>query len=235
MKKITWTIIFACCMLALTTHAQIVRQIQPVDWKEVKKVADEDPQRIRDLVARMSADKIDTTMTWNERILAYYGQSYLTPNTEMSEGVDQDKLMKEGKYEECLALSKETLKKNPVSLKALSNAVFAITRMLKDSTNHYDVTVEEGQIFFNRMSRIFNTIAITGVGTEKLPFSVTSVSDEYLFMRYYLDIWEIERQSFTGKFDVFDLKETSQYYNEKKIYFDITRVMEIEKTLFNFH
>lgn len=232
MRKIALTFIFVCCTLALTTHAQIVRQIKPVDWKEVKKVADNDPQRIRDLVARLSADKIDTTMTWNERVLAYYGQSYLTPNTEMTDCLDQDNLMREGKYEECLAKAKETLKKNPVSLKSLSNAAFAITRMLKDSTNHYDVSKEEGQIYFNRMSRIFNTIASTGAGTEKLPFAVTAVSDEYLFMRYYLNIWEIERQSFTGKYDVFELKETSQYYTDKKMYFDISRIMEIERSMF---
>ena len=232
MRKIALTIIFVCCTLALTTHAQIVRQINPVDWKEVKKVADNDPQRIRDLVARMSADKIDTTMTWNERVLAYYGQSYLTPNIELIDGIDQDNLLREGKYEECLAKAKETLKKNPVSLKSLSNAVLAITRMLKDSTNHYDVSVEEGQIYFNRMSRIFNTIASTGAGTEKLPFAVTAVSDEYLFMRYYLDIWEIERQSYTGKYDVFELKKTSQYYTEKTLYFDISRIVEIERSMF---
>ena len=202
MRKIALISIFVCCSLALTTHAQIVRQIKPVDWKEVKKVADNDPQRIRDLVARLSADKIDTTMTWNERVLAYYGQSYLTPNTEMTDCLDQD------------------------------NLAFAITRMLKDSTNHYDVSKEEGQIYFNRMSRIFNTIASTGAGTEKLPFAVTAVSDEYLFMRYYLNIWEIERQSFTGKYDVFELKETSQYYTDKKMYFDISRIMEIERSMF---
>ena len=209
MRKIALTFIFVCCSLALTTHAQIVRQIKPVDWKEVKKVADNDPQRIRDLVARLSADKIDTTMTWNERVLAYYGQSYLTPNTELT-GRDWS---------------------SDVCSSDL-NAAFAITRMLKDSTNHYDVSKEEGQIYFNRMSRIFNTIASTGAGTEKLPFAVTAVSDEYLFMRYYLNIWEIERQSFTGKYDVFELKETSQYYTDKKMYFDISRIMEIERSMF---
>ncbi|MBR6981026.1 MAG: DUF4919 domain-containing protein [Prevotella sp.] len=218
--------------LPLSTFAQGEREIIPVNWKEVKEVAEKDPQRIKSLVARLSANEIDTTMTWNERILAYYGQSYLTPNTEMGEGRELDKLLKERKYEECLSGAKELLKKNPVSLKALRNAVFSITLMLRDSTNHHDVSREEGQVYFNRMSRIFNTIAITGDGTQEKPFYVTAVSDEYFFMNLYLDIQETGNQYLSGTFDVFDLKETSKYYSRPKIYFEITRVLEIEAGLF---
>ena len=220
-------------LMPLTIQAQEEREIIPVDWKEVKKVAEKDPQRIKDLVARLSANQIDTTMTWQERILAFYGQSYLESNDDTGEGMmDLDKLMNEKKYEECLSAAKKVLNKNPLSLKALRHAAFSIGYMVKDSTHHYDVTIKEGQVDYNRMSRIFNTIASTGAGTEKLPFAVTAVSDEYLFMRYYLNIWEIERQSFTGKYDVFELKETSQYYTDKKMYFDISRIMEIERSMF---
>ena len=63
MRKIALTFIFVCCTLALTTHAQIVRQIKPVDWKEVKKVADNDPQRIRDLVGRQNRHNHDLERT----------------------------------------------------------------------------------------------------------------------------------------------------------------------------
>ena len=219
-------------LMPVTTQAQEVRVVIPVDWKEVKKVAESDPQRIKDLVARLSADKIDTTMTWKERILAYYGQSYLTPNTEIKDGISLDQLMKIGNYEECLAKSKELLKTNPVSLKALSSAAFSISRMSKDSTRHYNVSMEDGQVYFNRMFRIFNTIATTGNGSEDKPFYVTAVSDEYVFMRYYLELWEISQQSYTGKLDIIELKETSKYYNQKKICFEVSRVTEIEMGLF---
>ena len=87
--------------LPIYTHAQKESDFIPVDWKEIKKVAENDPQKINDQVARMAASEIDTTMTWNERILAYYGQSYLTPMTELSEGITLDKLLKDGKYEDC--------------------------------------------------------------------------------------------------------------------------------------
>lgn len=217
-------------LMPLTVNAQEEdRMIIPVDWKEIKDVADKDPERIRNLVARMAASELDTTMTWNERILAYYGQSFLTPFTESDDGRNLDVLMKDGKYEECLEGARELLKKNPVSLKALFNAAFAIAYILKDSTAQHCVSREEGQVYYYRMQRIFNTIAITGDGTEEQPFYVTAVSDEYLFMHYYLEIWEFERQFMTSHCDGFDLKESSQYYSRPQLFFEITRVLEIER------
>ena len=219
-------------LMPLTLLAQEEREMIPVDWKEVKKVAEQDPQRIKNLVERMSAEKLDTTMTWQERILAFYGQSYISPISDTNEGPDLDKLMNEKKYEECLSSSKEVLKKNPLSIKALQLAAYSIVYMLRDSTQHYDVSKEEGQIYYNRMFRIFNTMAITGDGSKEHPFYVTSVSDEYMFMRYYLELWQISKQTMTANCDVIELKETSKYYSKKEIYFEITRVLESYEHLF---
>lgn len=227
-----FSILVFLLLMTLTVNAQEEeRMIIPVDWKEVKDVADKDPERIRNLVARMSASELDTTMTWNERILAYYGQSFLTPFTDSDDGRNLDVLMNDGKYEECLEGARELLKKNPVSLKALFNAAFAIAYILKDTTAQHCVSREEGQVYYYRMQRIFNTIAITGDGTEEQPFYVTAVSDEYLFMHYYLEIWEFERQFMTSHCDGFDLKESSQYYSRPQLFFEITRVLEIERGL----
>ena len=226
------TLLVAVLLLPTALYAQKEREIIPVNWKEIKEVAVKEPQKIKELVARLSADEADTTMTKNERILAYYGQSYLTPNTELNEGHDLDELMNQGKFEECLAGAKELLKKNPVSLKALSNATFSIVSILKNTENPDENRRKEGQVYFNRMYVIFSTIATTGDGSEKNPFSVNAVSDEYLFMRYYLNIWQIGKQVLEGKCDVFDLNQKSEYYTIPKIYFDVTRVLEIETDLF---
>ena len=45
-------------------------------------------------------------------------------------------------------------------------------------------------------------------------------------MRYYLDLWEYGTQSLEGMCDVFELSETSKYYQEPKIYFDATLPLE---------
>lgn len=216
--------------LPVSTHAQKENDITPVDWEEVRKVAENDPQRIKDLVSRLSADETDSTITWKERILAYYGQSFLTPMTEVTEGIELDKLLNEGKYAECLAGAKELLTKNPVSLKALSNAIYSMFQMFRDSTNH-DVSRDEARKYYYRMHLILNTIAKTGDGTEKLPFYVTAVSDEYVFMRHYLEINKRKGQYLIDNCDVFELEETSKYFTHPKLYFEITRVLEIEKEM----
>ena len=226
------TLLLTLIFLPMTIHAQKEREIIPVNWKEIKEVAAKEPQKIKELVSRLSADETDTTMTKNERILAYFGQSYLTPDTEMGKGRELDDLMNQGKFEECLAGAKELLKKNPVSLKALSNATFSIVSILRGTDNPDENRRKEGQVYFKRMEAIFNTIATTGDGSEKHPFSVNAVSDEYLFMRYHLNLWQIGKQVLDGKCDVFDLNQKSEYYTSPKIYFDITRVLEIESDLF---
>ena len=233
MMKQLLTILTLILFLPVYTHAQEESDFIPVDWKEIKKVAENDPQKINDLVARMAASEIDTTMTWNERILAYYGLSFLKPFSGFSEGRKLNELFEEGKYEECLSGAKELLKENPLSLEALSNAGLSIGMMLEDSTHHHDVTEKEAKEYFTRMFIIFATIARTGDGTSERPFSVTMVSDEYMFMHYHLDIWEFESQYLTGnKCDGFDLKEPSEEYPRKQIFFDVSRVLEIEREMF---
>ena len=215
--------------MTVAAQAQNDREIIPVDWTELEQLAKTNPEKIKEQVARLSAQQLDTTMTWEDRIVAYYGQSYLTPFTDHNEGRALDKLYGDKKYEECLAGSKKVLEKNPVSMKALFNAAMAISKMLNDSTRHYDVTLEEGQVYYNRLWRIFNTIATTGYGTKEHPFYVTAVSDEYLFMRHYLDIWEIKSQFLAGCCDGFELGEMSEYYTRPDIYFEITRVLQLER------
>ena len=232
MKNVIVLLVFFLS-LPFSLFAQEENEIIPVDWKEVKKVAEKDPQRIKDLVTRMASSEIDTTMTWKERVLAYYGQSFLTPFIDYTEGRKLDDLLREGKYEDCLAGAKQLLQQNPVSLKALSNAALAISVMLKDSIQHDGVTFDEGQEYYSRMFLILSTIDHTGDGTEKKPFCVTMVSDEYMFMRYYLDIWEVESQFLTNSMcDGFNLKETNENYSRKQIFFDVSRVLELEKEMF---
>lgn len=232
MRRILIMLVFFS-FLPFSTYAQDEDETIPVDWKEVKKVAESDPQRLKDLVTRMAASETDTTMTWNERILAFYGQSFLTPFNGLSDGRKLDELFEEGKYEECLAEAKELLKKNPLSLEALSNAGLAVTVMLEDSVHHQGVTIDEGREYLSRMFLILATIARTGDGTEERPFSVTMVSDEYMFMHYYLDIWKIESQFLTSSgCDGFNLKETNENYQRKQIFFDVSRVLEIEREMF---
>ena len=46
-------------------------------------------------------------------------------------------------------------------------------------------------------------------------------------MRYYLELWEYNGQKLIGTCDVFDLKETSKYYDDKEIWFDTSRSLKL--------
>ena len=141
-----------------------------------------------------------------------------------------NKLARSGEQANRLATAKNILSINPLNLDALISAGIVLTEMAKDSTVQASGTpVEDAKPYFRRAMRIFNTIAATGDGSEAHPFYVTKVSDEYNFMRYYLELWDYDT---TACCDVFTLSKLSEYYIKPTIYFEITRVYELERMMF---
>ena len=124
-----------------------------------------------------------------------------------------------------LIKAKEALAVNPLHLRALERAGMCIALLIDSGDTSY--SMDEAYLYFDRAMRIYNTIAMTGLGDEEYPFCVTSVADEYEFMRNYLELYEYESQALVGVCDVFTLKETSEYYSDKTIYFDATRPLEM--------
>ena len=208
------------------------REILPVNWKQIKEEVNKDPQKVKDLVTRLSATKLDTTLTYQDRILAFYGQSFLTNDEEESLKDQMYNLKKKGLLQSSLETAKKILAINPLNLEALNHAGQILYAMANDSTSNSGITKEDAKVYFNRAMRIFNTIAITGDGSSQHPFYVTKVSDEYCFMRFYLDLWEYKMQAATSCCDVITLKGTSKYYNQPQIHFEITRVYELERMMF---
>ena len=208
------------------------REMLPVNWKQIKEEVNKNPQKVKDLVTRLSAPKLDTTLTYQDRILAFYGQSFLTNDEEESLKDQMYNLKKKGLLQSSLETAKKILAINPLNLEALNHAGQILYAMANDSTSNSGITKEDAKAYFNRAMRIFNTIAITGDGSSQHPFYVTKVSDEYCFMRFYLDLWEYKMQAATSCCDVITLKGTSKYYNQPQIHFEITRVYELEMLQF---
>ena len=129
-------------------------------------------------------------------------------------------------------MAKKMLDINPLNLNALISSCNNLIVMAKDSTQWKDVTMDDVQPYLNRAMRILNTIAVTGDGSSEHPFYVTKVSDEYCFMRYYLDLWDYKMQAATSCCDVITLDGSSEYYNKPEIYFEVTRVYELERLMF---
>ena len=219
-------------LIPISMTAQQEKQLLPVDWKAIQKEVKENPEHVKGLVAKLSAQEIDTTLTYPERILAFYGQSFLTNDAEDTYRIDMDKLEEEGKLDDCLATAKKMLDINPLNLNALTTTYHVLYKMAKDSTQWKDVTIDDVKPYYHRAMRIYNTIAKTGDGSEAHPFYVTKVSDEYCFMRYYLDLWDYNMQTATSCCDIITLDGSSKYYDKPEIHFEITRVYELERLMF---
>ena len=189
------------------------REIISMDWDVVKVIVKEAPDDVRELVNRLSAPTLDTTLTYNDRIIAFYGQSLLSNGTEDALVDDMSKLFSQKDYVNALIKAREALAVNPLNLQALDRAGMCIALLIESGDTSF--SKDEARQYFSRAMRLYNTIAMTGLGDEEYPFCVTSVADEYEFMRNYLELYEYESQSLIGVCDVFTLKETSKYYSDK--------------------
>lgn len=102
---------FIITLLALLsgTIAYAQRVILPVDWKELKKVVSDEPELVKSLVERLTATKLDSTLTYNDRIIAFYGQALLSNNEEDSIVRDMTKLYNNGQYYESFEKAQDAI------------------------------------------------------------------------------------------------------------------------------
>ena len=111
-------------------------------------------------------------------------------------------------------------------------------RSLETNPDDSAKVASEARYCLRIMMQIYDVIGSTGDGTAENPFSVTSVSDEYNFLHYYLEIWKVTGQALimSGKnkvaCDVLHLGEKSNYWDKPDIYFDVTRVLLLEEGTF---
>ena len=230
MKKI---LILWFLSVNLMIVAQTERPITPVDWDYIRTEVEHNPQRVKALVERMALLRMDSTMTSQDRILAFFGQSYISCGEEMNVCRDMKDSLRCRNMEVVSELADSILKVNPLSLDAL---IGKLSYYLDLANNHPDRSwsVEEDvKKTLLRTELILNTIAMTGDGSKIHPFAVTCVADEYNFIRYYLQISNIKGQAFLGDADRISLGESNEFYKEKNVYFDITRCLELEQKGFS--
>lgn len=222
MRKTLFIALFALC--SLCTWGQ-VRKLFPVDWHVIEQTTAQYPDSVKSLIKRLSAPTLDHTLTFEERRLAIYGQSILTEGKEQLLADLAKKNYREQDYKASIENAQKALEINPLNVTALHVYKSSIAESVKAGDTDY--TMDDGQIIHNREMRIYNTIATTGDGSEKYPFYVCTVAEEYCFMRYYLDLWEWSMQELIGQCDVFTLTEASEYYAAETIYFDTSRSLTI--------
>ena len=228
MKRfITSLILIAICCISFAQH-----DMTPVDWKEIKNQVKKDPQRVNELVAALATPEMYGSLSLEDCILGFYGQSILVKNAGRDKSDEASRLYKQGEYEKALAAAGEALEKNPLNIRALEKSAYCIIALMEAGDTAY--TDSDLELYVMREVKLLSIIAKTGDGSEEYPFCVTNVDDEYDFMRTYLRLSRFGGQALVGTCDVITIAEQSEYYKADKIYFDATRPLEIMEELFRF-
>ncbi len=222
MKKLS--ILIFIILYSLSAMGQQGKSFIHVDFKTVKEEANNHPEDIATLIE--SVARLDTTLSVEKIAMAYFCSSYSSNYLKASnmERTLYD-LRNKKDYENLLLKSNEVLRINPLNCTALSTAMYACIALKK--------TDNEKDYYTKRLSNILYAISRTGDGSKEYPFYVTSVADEYMLMQYWFNLWEYKQQSLIDHCDKFDLKKSSELYKDKEIYFEITRVLEIESAMFS--
>lgn len=231
-------LLFLFALLSILAQAQEERPLTPVEWSQIEKIAKTHPDSIKALVARLTRPELDTTLSMNERVLAFYGQTYISRGGEALDVMRMNDSLRAGSSG-TLVMANKALAKNPLNLEALMGKASALFAKAKLNPSDSTELKSQARYCMRVAMRVYNTIASTGRGTADEPFSVTSVGDEYSFINYYLNVWKIKGQSLVNigldrmPCDIIHLGEKSEYWEEPDIYFDITRVLQLERQAFS--
>ena len=223
-------IILILLLTSLKLSAQTERTLTPVNWKKIEAEAKDNPQHIKTLMGYFMKVNADTALTADERILAFYGSTYLGKGVLEAEW-DMLKA-REGEIDKVAVMADKVLAINPLNTNAIISKISYYRQVATADPDKAWMTTDSLKVYAVRLQRILETISMTGDGSRKHPFSVTSVGDEYNFVNYFLTISKINRQMVVDTCDRLVLGETNQKYSAPDIYFDITRVLEIEREMF---
>lgn len=228
-------IVLALAFLSLGLRAQQVDSVCLVDWSSIARLVKTRPDSVRNLNARLARQEPDSTLTMALCVLAFYGQTYLPQfgQLDLLESTVNDSI-KKGRVEGAYNIASKAVRAWPLSLAANKCMATVIYVMLQDPV--YSARVTEGNLryYVHMISRLVKIIAATGDGSAESPYAVTSVADEYVFCNLWLRASVSQQILVRGKVpcDRLMLINKQGDYTRDYVDFDITRVMEIERQMF---
>lgn len=185
---------------------------------------------------KVLASEPNAALTQKEAALGFYGQSYLADNSKLFLLKSKaNSFIRQEQADSALSALQKALAINPLDLGALettSMLIFNIARKQMTSSKTY--TMDDFENCLGRLADMVFLVAATGDGSAHHPFVVTSVSDEYVFMRHALKITTSGQTTKTGMTPPCDelvVSKKSNMYRDDKIYFDISRVLQIENEM----
>ena len=200
-----------------------------VNWNKIKAEVNVNPQHVQQLVDILINVDADTTLTAEDKILAVYGRTYLNNGRDMFMELDMSTARNEGKFDVAATLADKVLASNPLNTNAIVSKIYHFRKLSTTEPDKSWMLSDSLKVYSVRLSRILDTIFITGDGSKEHPFSVTTVGDEYNFLYFFLGLLEVNSQMLIDKCDRLVLGKTNDVYSSPEIYFDITRVLEIER------
>ena len=220
---------FMLLLLPLVVSAQTDKTFMSVNWDKIKAEVNANPQHVQQLVDILINVDADTTLTAEDKILAVYGRTYLNNGRDMFMELDMSKARNEGKFDVAATLADKVLASNPLNTNAIVSKIYHFRKLSTTEPDKSWMLSDSLKVYSVRLSRILDTIFMTGDGSKEHPFSVTTVGDEYNFLYFFLGLLEVNSQMLIDKCDRLVLGKTNDVYSSPEIYFDITRVLEIER------
>ena len=220
---------FMLLLLSLAVSAQTDKTFMSVNWDKIKAEVKANPQHVQQLVDILINVDADTTLTAEDKILAVYGRTYLNNGRDMFMELDMSKARNEGKFDVAATLADKVLASNPLNTNAIVSKIYHFRKLSTTEPDKSWMLSDSLKVYSVRLSRILDTIFMTGDGSKEHPFSVTTVGDEYNFLYFFLGLLEVNSQMLIDKCDRLVLGKTNDVYSSPEIYFDITRVLEIER------
>ena len=220
---------FMLLLLPLAVSAQTDKTFMSVNWDKIKAEVKANPQHVQQLVDILINVDADTTLTAEDKILAVYGRTYLNNGRDMFMELDMSKARNEGKFDVAATLADKVLASNPLNTNAIVSKIYHFRKLSTTEPDKSWMLSDSLKVYSVRLSRILDTIFMTGDGSKEHPFSVTTVGDEYNFLYFFLGLLEVNSQMLIDKCDRLVLGKTNDVYSSPEIYFDITRVLEIER------
>lgn len=201
-----------------------------ITWSEIKALVDNHPDSIKTLMNRVAQG--DTTMRTEEILVAYMGNSYfgVSPFGESREARDA---LNEDNIDLAMELIEQAINRNPLSLS--NNHYYIVCYFAKNQQINDDAVDADIILAAVRFNMLLSAIYYSGDGSQRFPFKVTCVDDEYTFMRAGLDLPHPTNQSLTNDgHDMFKLpSHTSTLYSGQEIHFDATRILQLEQEMFS--
>ena len=168
MKKL---LMFMLLLMSLAVSAETGDSLMTVDWNSIKAEVEANPQRVQNLVDEFINVDSDLTMTAKDRILAVYGRTYLNNGSDMSIEIDMMKVRRDGKFEEAATIADRVLAKNPLNTNALISKIYYFRKLSGSDPDKEWMTSDSLKVYSVRLSRILDTIFMTGDGSKEHPLS----------------------------------------------------------------